>query len=74
MKKSELTIRIIEIARMNSEEVEAFARMLSLSTLEGKQRRLLLKAIDNRKDELKDNISVLAVDSEVKMDGVGVEI
>lgn len=74
MTKAEVTVKIVEVSKMNSQEVVSFARMLSMSMLEDKPRKLLLKAIDNRSDELKDNVSVLAVDSDVKMDGVGVEI
>ena len=74
MKKSNLTIRTIEVARMTSDELEEFARELSASPLEGDPRRILLKAIDNRQIELKDNVSILAVDSDVKMDAEGVEI
>lgn len=75
MSEADIKLKEDEISKMNSDKVEAFARILNMSTLKSSQKKQLQKAVDKRQDELKNNVSILAVSSDVKMDdGGGVEI
>jgi len=69
MKKQFLRKKIIEISNMQKQELISFAFALSLSQVNEKAKKFLLKALDLRTMQLQEvTVSPLAVVSEIDMD------
>jgi len=69
MKKQFLRKKIIEISNMQKQELISFACVLSLSPINEKAKKFLLKALDLRTMQLQEvTVSPLAVVSEIDMD------
>lgn len=69
MKKQFLLKKIIEISNMQKQELNSFACALSLSPVNEKAKKFLLKALDLRTMQLQEaTVSPLAVVSEIDMD------
>lgn len=69
MKKQFLRKKIIEISNMQKQELISFACALSLSPVNEKAKKFLLKALDLRTMQLQEvTVSPLAVVSEIDMD------
>ena len=73
MNDKELRAKAVQVADMSIEQIDSFSEQVSLSQVDDKARFYLFEAIDKRREQL-DKVSVMAVDSDVKMDGDGVEI
>ena len=66
--------KIAEIEEMDAMELDAFAYTVSLSGIEDVAKKVLNSTIAKRQEALNKKVSALTVDSEVKMEGQGVEI
>jgi len=69
MKKQFLRKKIIEISKMQKQELLSFASALSLSLVDEKARNFMQRALDLRFMQLQEvSVSPLAVVSEIDMD------
>jgi len=65
MTKEMLREKIEEIKDMGKEELEDFSKVVSLSSVAGRAREYLMRAIDIRRDELCSRDSAVVVDGDL---------
>jgi len=69
----ELQAKQDEVMDMEAIELDIFAEQVSTSRISDKVRYFLFEVIDTRRAELDKKVSAMAVSSEVKIEGIGVD-